>query len=944
MKHKLLVTLIASALELYATSSTAQAVGQCDLVGNATIANGSTPVLSSRLNPVNGFPEYVTDTNGLSLKRCLDPAICFFDPIVTTDPFSLQIGSGGEAFYWAADAILSNQAGTPMLKLVMAAETAFLQGGPNGEPINGSQLPFLRLRLVFDAPADGTYILRHPYGSQKLEVVGATGNRDIFFTADVGLTALQSTQGQVGPFLTWPDYLTTAPAGYVGDVNVLNNVVGSPCGFNQVELTGVDSAGNPIDFGGGQTILVTDLFAVQGAIQDTAVVQTSLVPSRLTYSRSALADGQIEAFAVSQPTATVTVQDGPTIPAGSSRIATAVTLDSTVFSTALDNSVNSTNVAVADASALPPVVKMTATSATTVPTALNVRLIDFVDITQADYDPASGILSVAASSGDKRVAPALTLRGFGDFAAGTGLKNVTTVAPPAEVQVDSSAGGTAKAQVRVIVAVAPAAPTALTSTAATSTTVNLSWTDNSDNETGFQIFSVAANGTRTSLGTVGAGATSFVATGLTAATAYTFQVDAVNNVGGTASESFTTSTPALPLAPATASFILSTSAQRTLLVSWADTATDETAYRIYRRTGTAAFTLISTQPAGTTSYTDATGTGNTAYTYQVVAVRGPDSSAPTTSNSITTPATPTSAAIGTATVSGNSVTLNWGDRSSNETGFQVYRRLGTGAFAAVSGILPSTVGGSTTTPVGRNYLDTPVANGTYNYRVDVSNWAGTVQSANSAAVTVLVASLAAPSNVTAIDNGRPTVSWTDNSTGESGYRLIRRTQTVNNQTGLMTEGAATTRNLAANLQTFREPTALANNLTLRYEVLAVNGTTLGASTSVYALTTALPTAPRPAAAANGAGNIRLTWAALTTASVGGYEIQRCEGVACTNFSKVTGTAVNTAGTVDGRATVAFNNTGLTSGTSYTYRMRTVGGSGTGKFGATFGATRTLVAP
>jgi len=70
--------------------------------------------------------------------------------------------------------------------------------------------------------------------------------------------------------------------------------VGGPCG-STVTLTGINSVGAPIDFGGGQTVLTTDLFAVQGARFDGRV-QTPLNSSRVTYSRGATT-GQIEAFA-----------------------------------------------------------------------------------------------------------------------------------------------------------------------------------------------------------------------------------------------------------------------------------------------------------------------------------------------------------------------------------------------------------------------------------------------------------------------------------------------------------------------------------------------------------------------------------------------------------------------------------------------------------------------
>ncbi|MFM2067989.1 MAG: hypothetical protein RLZZ584_2898, partial [Pseudomonadota bacterium] len=174
MKRKLIVTLVASALELYAATATAQ-VGSCDIQGTSKSANAATPVTAGPLSPTTGFPEYVTDSTGLTLQRCLDPDLCFFDPVNPDDPLSIQIGSGGESFWWASDVFLADQTGRTIFRLGMAAEAAFLGANPDGTLLDGTQFPFLRMRYVFDAPADGVYTLTHPYGTEKFEVTGATG-------------------------------------------------------------------------------------------------------------------------------------------------------------------------------------------------------------------------------------------------------------------------------------------------------------------------------------------------------------------------------------------------------------------------------------------------------------------------------------------------------------------------------------------------------------------------------------------------------------------------------------------------------------------------------------------------------------------------------------------------------------------------------------------------
>ena len=90
----------------------------------------------------------------------------------------------------------------------------------------------------------------------------------------------------------------------------------------------------------------------------------------------------------------------------------------------------------------------------------------------------------------------------------------------------------------------PAAPSNLTATAASSAQINLAWTDNASNETGFAIDratnSTFGSGLVTS--TVGAGVTSFQATGLAASTTYYFRVRATNSAGGSANSNTASAT------------------------------------------------------------------------------------------------------------------------------------------------------------------------------------------------------------------------------------------------------------------------------------------------------------------------------------------------------------------------------------------------------------------
>ncbi|MFM2121338.1 MAG: hypothetical protein RL722_2806, partial [Pseudomonadota bacterium] len=650
----------------------------------------------------------------------------------------------------------------------------------------------------------------------------------------------------------------------------------------------------------------------------------------------------IDTFATSTANAVVTVQDGPTIAAGSSRLPSPVTLARATSAQGGGLDFASTAVTGADTDALPAVLAVTATDSgtnpATDPTTLIHALVDFVKITSAEYDPASQTLVVNAESGDKRVPPTLTLREYNQPAG----VPITTTAPPASVTIVSSHGGSDTALVRVAPSAAPLGADNLAVSAATASSITLSWNDNATNETRYDVY---RNGVL--VRSVGANIASVVDTGLTASTTYTYQVFAVNLQGQTASPTLDARTLALPVSPTIGT--ASAAPTRTVTLTWTDNSADESGFRILRSTTLAGtYTQVGTAPAGATSGTDTSASPNTQYFYKVVAVRGTELSAPSAAASLTTPAAPSSPGQPTlvAAPGGTQVTVSWADRSSNELGFQVYRRIGTGTFSAVSGLLAAN---------STSFVDSTTTPGTtYTYRVDVSNWAATLQSALSAAVTTPSSApqppavvLNAPTGLSASAALQPVLNWTDASTGETAYR-VRRTTVVVNTDGSVTTSAPVVRTgtLAANTATYTDTTATRNTVYL-YDVAALNGATVGALASAYTVATAggLTAPGRPTltrSLVNNAARVAVNWTlGAPNTGVGGFEVQRCAGVGCTSYAKLPGTAVRTAGTVDGRATLSFNDTTVARGTSYTYRLRSVGGAGTGLVSG-FSATSTVV--
>jgi cellulose 1,4-beta-cellobiosidase len=141
-----------------------------------------------------------------------------------------------------------------------------------------------------------------------------------------------------------------------------------------------------------------------------------------------------------------------------------------------------------------------------------------------------------------------------------------------------------------------------------------------------------------------------------------------------------------------------------------------------------------------------------------------------------------------ATVANAVVTLKWSDKSNDEQGFRIERRLSTASTWTTL---------SNTSANVETYADSTVTAGsTYEYRVSAFNSTG-----NSAAiVTSLMVPKAAeplptaPSGLAArvIDNGTVSLAWTDNSGNETGFRIERRVAGDATWTKLVDTGANTT--------------------------------------------------------------------------------------------------------------------------------------------------------
>jgi hypothetical protein len=90
--------------------------------------------------------------------------------------------------------------------------------------------------------------------------------------------------------------------------------------------------------------------------------------------------------------------------------------------------------------------------------------------------------------------------------------------------------------------VPPAAPSGLAATPIISTQINLSWTSNSINQTGYVVLRSTNGGTYSQVATTGATAATYSDTGLTPSTTYSYEVEATNAIGTSAPSNVATAT------------------------------------------------------------------------------------------------------------------------------------------------------------------------------------------------------------------------------------------------------------------------------------------------------------------------------------------------------------------------------------------------------------------
>jgi transcriptional regulator CtsR len=462
----------------------------------------------------------------------------------------------------------------------------------------------------------------------------------------------------------------------------------------------------------------------------------------------------------------------------------------------------------------------------------------------------------------------------------------------------------------------PNAPSDLIATPISSSQINLTWQDNSDNETGFKIERKTGSGSYSQIATIGAGVTSYSNTGLTTSTTYYYRVRAYSAAGDSAysNEASATTLPPPPSTPTLKSpASASTVPSLTPRLEW-NVSSGAVSYGVQVATSSSFASLLVNETGITDLYYDiAAGilNWNTTYYWRVNAKNsfgstsswsssryfktavGPPPNAP--SNLIATP------------ISSSQINLTWQDNSSDETGFKIERKTGSGSYSQIATV------GAGVTSYSNTFLS---ANTTYYYRVRA--YKGTLNSnyCEEASATTLppppaAPTLKSPASASTVSSLTPRLEWNASSGAVSyGVQVSTSSSFANlivNETGI------------TDLYYDIAPGILNWNTTYYWRVNARNsfGSTSSWSTSRYFKTAVGPPPNAPSdliATPISSSRIDLTWQDNSDNETG-FKIERKTGSG--SYFQIATVGANVT---------SYSNTFLNASTTYYYRVRAYKGT------------------
>jgi len=245
------------------------------------------------------------------------------------------------------------------------------------------------------------------------------------------------------------------------------------------------------------------------------------------------------------------------------------------------------------------------------------------------------------------------------------------------------------------------APTSLSLNTGTEDQITISWSDNSDNEDGFEIFRGTSSGSLSSVATVGSNSTNYTDSGLADGERYYYRVESYTE--HTASSSGEVS--GVTVLPAPSSLSTASNTEDELDLSWTNNSDNEDGFEIFRGTSSGSLSSVTTVSAGSTAYTDTGLADGEKYFYRVESYTEHTASSSNEASEITILPAPSS--LSTTTQGTDQIDLSWTDNSDNEGEFRIERDTGSG-FSQITTVTSNTI----------SYSDTGLeSNSSYTYRV-----------------------------------------------------------------------------------------------------------------------------------------------------------------------------------------------------------------------------------
>jgi subtilisin family serine protease len=288
-----------------------------------------------------------------------------------------------------------------------------------------------------------------------------------------------------------------------------------------------------------------------------------------------------------------------------------------------------------------------------------------------------------------------------------------------------------------------------------------------------------------------------------------------------------------------------------------------------------------------------------------------DNSKSTTATVNQPPATAPGSLVATA-VSSFQIDLSWIDTTDNEDGFKIERCADAASNCGSDPANYQQI--AQTTANATAFSDTSVAEiRSYTYRIRAFNAAGDSPYSN---IDDAVTPLAAPSNLVAVAVSATQIdlTWQDNSNREDNMRIDRCVGTAafcDANPGNFVEVIG----IAVD-STSWSFTNLTPGTTYSYRVRATNSGGSSAPSNTAEATTQAVTAPPTAPSnltANGSSTSTMTLAWQdNSGDEQGFRVERCQGAGCSDFVQVVELAANTTG---------YSDSGLQTGTTYSYRVR-----------------------